>query len=362
MDIQRQFRSFDVLVFTFCSTITLGIGFLPYVSQTEVRNVWLQLIVSSLPYFILLWLIYIFCQKYTDYDFFGALKTHLWSGMYWAVMLYFIGSTLYSCVTLTKGLTIIVQTFLLHETPSWMFQILFYLGVGLAVYYGIVAITRFIVFFAILEILVLTLLVVFAFSHHFDWIFILPLWSSDLAPFLQSSFSNSARFGGIVPLLAFIYYVKKGEPLWKPMNIGLSLVLFFYVTLSLVVLGTFGFHQSINLLSPIISLVQSSSTRTGMLERMDLFFLAFWLIAFLNITMIHVWFSFFLAKKCWKKINVLLWVVVFLILVFTINAITPEFLNFNMQTHNVNVFIYTLTLPIFLLLYLIFKKKKGMQK
>jgi spore germination protein AB len=363
MNIPRQFRSFDVLVFTFCSTITLGVGFLPYVSHIEVRNAWLQLIVGSLPYFLLLWLIYVFCQKYTDYDFFGALKTHLWKGIYWIVMLYFIGSTLYGAVTLTKGLTIIVETFLLNRTPSWVFQLLFYAVVGLAVSYGIIAITRFVVLFAILEILVLSLIVSFVFSPNFNWIFVPPLWSSDLAPFLQSSFSNAARFGGIVPLLAFISYVKKDEPLWRPMNIGLGLVLFFYASLSIIALGTFGFHQASNLLSPVISLVQSHSTRTGMLERMDLFFLAFWLFAFYKIMMIHVWFSFFLAQKFWKKIKVVHWLIIFLTLTFTLNAFTPGFIHFNLRTHNINVLIYTLTLPILMLVYLIFKKKKKvMQK
>lgn len=361
MDIPKQFRSFDIIVFTFCSTISLGVGFLPYVSQTEVRNAWLQVIIASIPYFIMLWLIHVFCQRYTDYDFFTALKSNLWKGLYWAIMIYFIGSTLYSIMVLTKGFSVIVNNYLLPETPDWIFQLAFLAAVALGVFYGIVAITRFVILFAVLEALVLLLIVSFSLTKSFHWIYVLPLWSSELMPFLKSSFSNVARYGGIVPLLAFILYVKKDEPLWRSMNIALGLVLFFYFSLSIIVLGTFGFHQSVHLLSPVINLVQTTTTRTGMLERMDLMFLAFWLFAFYKTIVIHVWFSHFLAKRLWRKLNVGLWIVIFLTSAFILTIITPIFLRFNLEIHNVNAFIYTLTLPILLLLYLIFKKKKVQQ-
>ncbi len=358
MYIQRQFRSVDVVVFTFCSTITLGIIFLPYISEEETRNVWLQLIVTSVPYFFLLWLIHLFSKKYSDYDFFEALRLNLWPIIYWVTMLYLISSTLLGCITMTKALISIVQTYLLPSTPTWIIVLSFYLIVGVAVFYGILAITRFVVLFAFLEIVVLLIIVFLGFSENFNWMYVLPVWNTDLMTFLKSSISNAARYGGIVPLLAFILHVKKDEPIWAAMNIGLGFVMFFYVSISIVVLGTFGFDVSVGLLSPIIALVQTATTRTGMLERMDLFFIAFWLMAFYKILMIHVWFSYAIAHKSWAKLKAPVWIVTFLTLSFVGYMFTPNYIRFSWQIHNINVLVYSLLLPIVLLIYLILRKKE----
>ncbi len=359
MDIHRQFRSIDVVVFTFCSTITLGIVFLPYVSEEETRNVWLQLLVTAVPYFFLLWLIHLFSKKYEDYDFFGALKSSLWPVIFWIIMLYFLSSTLLGCITISKALTSVVHTFLLPSTPYWIVLVLFYLVVAVAVYYGIMAITRFVVLFAFLEIIILTIIVALGFSENFNWIFVPPFWNTDLLTFLEGSIGNSARYGGIIALLAFIMYVKKNEPLWAAMNIGLAFVMFFYIAMSIVVLGTFGFHTSVSILSPIIALVQTATTRTGMLERMDLFFIAFWLMAFYKMLMIHVWFSLALAQKCWSKVKAPLWIIIFIPLALIGFTVTPDYIRYNWEIHNINVIVYTLLLPIALLIYLILKKKEA---
>lgn len=358
LQIQRQFHAFDLTVFTFCSTIAMGVVFLPYVSEEEVRNAWLKLFVTSFPYFLMLFLLYLFCKRYPDYDFFGALKTNLWPILYWPIILYFIFSALLSSLTITKAMEIIVHTYLLPATPTWLVVAIFFISIALAVYYGIITITRFLVLFAIVEIITLTIIVFIGFSEHFEWVYIPPLWSTDLLTFLKSSISDAARYGGVTVLIAYVSYMKKGEAILRPMWIGLALVMIFYVTISIVVLGTFGFDYAIQLLSPILSLVQASSDHTGVLERLDLFFLTIWLLTFYKVLMILLWFAVYLAKRSLPKIHSSRWIIGFLILTYGIYLFTPNYIQLNPLFYDINNLIVSLMLPYTLLLFLLFKKGK----
>lgn len=354
----RQFRAFDVLVFTFCSTITLGIVFLPFVSGGEIRNICMQLITAALPYFLLLWLIYLFCKSYTDHDFFKALRTHVWSGIYWMIMLYFISSILISGISFNKSLDIIVSTYLLQNTPNWLIILTFLIVVGFAVNYGILGITRFIVLLAFLEVFILIIICSLIFSKNFNWVYIPPLWDFTIMEYLKTSVSNMTRYSGILPLLAFIVYVKKDEPLWKPMSIGLAFVALFYVAISLIVLGTFGYDESLALLSPVVSLMQSTTSTTGILERLDLIFLSFWMMAFYKIKMIHMWFTLYIAQKCWPKLKAPIWIGIYATFSFIGYLLSPNYIYLSLERFNNNSIIYTLLLPALLLIYLIWKKKK----
>ena len=221
----RQFRSVDVFAVTFCSTITMGIAFLPYVSDVEVRSAWLKLIVGSTPYFFLIWLIYLFTRKYPDYDFFGALKQNVWKGLYWFLMLYFILSTLFSLSKGVNDFNLLVRTFLLFNTPKWSIILSFLLVVFIGVYYGIQSITRFAVLFFTLEALFIIFICIFSFGESFHWFFVPPIFTTDILTFLRSSLSDAARYGGTVVLLGYIMYVKKNEPIGKAMSLALLLSL-----------------------------------------------------------------------------------------------------------------------------------------
>lgn len=355
---QRQFRSVDVFAFTFCSTITLGVAFLPFVSDGEVRSAWLKLILGSLPYFLLFWLIHRFTLKYSDYDFFGALKNHLWSGFYWIVMIYYILSTLFSLSKVVNDFNLLLRTYLLHNSPKWLIISSFLLVVGIGVYYGIQSITRFVVLFVGLEVLVVLTVFFLGFGEAFNWVFIPPIWTVDLLTFLESSLSDMARYGGVVVLLGYIMYVKKSEPIWKPMNLALGTVMILYVAISIVVVGTFGFEQAVSLISPATALTQTLTTEAGLAERLDLFFLGFWIIAFFKIIVIHLWFAVFLSRKCWPQLNSSTLVILYSIIIFLYNLIFPLSLTHGWRLHNANLLIYSLLLPFILIIYLLLRKNK----
>jgi spore germination protein AB len=355
--IQRQFRSIDVFAFTFCSTITLGFAFFPFISGGEMRNAWLKIGLSSLPYFFLIWLIYKFVQHYPDSDFFGALKQHIWKILYWPIMMFFIVSTLISLSRGINEMNLLMNIYLLHNTPKWAILLSFLCVVGMAVYYGIQSITRFVVLFIVLEFMVLLLVLLQGFGAGFHWFFLPPLSSIDLLTLLKGSTTDLARYGGVVALLAFIMYVKPLEPFWKPMSLALASVTFLYVGLSIVTVGTFGFEQTVHLISPSIALTQSIKTEAGLAERLDLLFVGFWIISFFKISAIHLWFSVFLVKKCWPNFESSILTALGCIFTFIFTIYFVDNLS-AWREYNIIHISYSLIVPSLLLIYLLLKKPK----
>ncbi|MFV8830004.1 GerAB/ArcD/ProY family transporter [Alkalihalobacterium sp. APHAB7] len=356
---EQIFRSFDIFALTVCSTFGVGLVFLPFVSGEEIRSAWLKLIVGVIPYFILVYLIHRFVQKYDSQNLMLETKNHLPKLIYYGIIIYFILSTLYSGIVVTKGMDTIVQTYLLPETPRSIIIGSFLLVVGAAAYYGVAAITRFVVFFVMFDVVILLFLIALFFGDHFRWIYIPPLIAVDPITFSLSTLSDTIRYAGVFVLIAFVSHVKKKEKVLHAMNYGLIFVMVTYVVLSLVAVGTFGFEQTLALLSPFIALVQTFGGEAGGLERIDLFFVSFWIIAFYKMVIIHVWFMVYLARITWPKIHPTKWVITYILILFIGVVATADFTNEPWRPYHVNTFIYSFILPIILLCYFLFRKKRG---
>ncbi|TYS54407.1 GerAB/ArcD/ProY family transporter [Sutcliffiella horikoshii] len=354
----QQFRGFDLFAFTFSSTITLGVAFLPYVADGEIRSAWLKLILTSIPYFFLIWLISKYFRLYDNNDFFKILRKNAGYLVYFIIMAYLILSSIFSTMKVTQDLTFLVRTFMLKTTPTFLIILPFILLISLAVHYGLLTIVRFVSFFVVAEILLLaTFLSWGLFSEYFNWIFIPPVMNVELPVFLKSSMSDAARYGGIVTLLGFIQYVKRDEKTFRAMSAGLLCVMLIYVTLSLVVLGIFGYEEAIHLISPIITLVQSITPSTGLLERMDLLFLGFWVISFIKVSCILFWFSIYLLEQLFPKIKRSILIVCITPLFFIYaNWVPFQFIE-GWQVYNINVLVASLLLPCMLLLFVIAKHR-----
>lgn len=355
----QQFRRFDLFAFTFSSTVTLGVVFLPYVADGEIRSAWLKLLVTAIPYFILVWLIAKYSDKYGDEDFFLALEHQFGKYLYYPVVLYFILSAVVANMKVSQELSYLVNTFLLINTPTLMIILPFLCLVGLAVYYGIGTITRFVTFFVLAEIvLVLSFTVYAIFSDYFQWINIPPVFSVSVPSFLISSLSDMARYGGIVTLLGFIHFVKKEKGTLTAMSLGVFLVMIIYVLISIATLGVFGFENTIHLVSPITSLVQSVSPVNGMLERLDLLFLGFWILSFVKVSCILLWFAVYIAENCFKRVSRIIFIVFFTSAALIYSVFVPYILIGEWRVYNINVFIVSFIVPTILLLMLIVKRQK----
>lgn len=356
---ERIFRNYDVFVMTICSTYGVGLVFVPFVAGEEIRAVWLKLAVAALPYFLFIYLIHLFTKKYESWSFFSELKNHFWKGFFYIIITYFIVSILASGVVVIEAASVVVNTFLLPNTPIWMTMASFLFVVGFGANYGIAAITRFLVLFIFLEFLTLLFVFFLGFSKYFNWIYIPPVDIGDIGTFSIAALSDAVRYGGIFALLAFISYVKKDEKIMKPMSLGVSFILLTYITLSIVVVGTFGYEQSVALFSPLISLVQTYGFEGGMFERLDLFIVTVWIIAFYKMVIIHVWLMVYLARLAWPKISPRIYIIGFIVIMFAGIFLTDEYTNYSWRFYHINMFVYTFILPSLCLLFLLWKKKGG---
>lgn len=356
----HQFRAFDLFAFTFSSTVTMGVAFLPYVADGEIRSAWLKLILTSIPYFFLIWLISRYFRLYDNSDFFKILRKQAGSLVYFISLPYLILSSIFSTMKVTQDLTFLVRTFMLKTTPTFFIILPFILLISIAVHYGLLTIVRFVSFFVVAEIILLgTFLTWGFFSEYFNWILIPPVMNVELPIFLKSSISDAARYGGIVTLLGFIQYVKREEKALRAMSAGLLCVMLIYVSLSLVVLGVFGYEEAIHLISPIITLVQSITPSTGLLERMDLLFLGFWVISFIKVSCILFWFSIYLLEQLFPKVKRWLLIASITPLFFLYANWVPFHFMEGWQIYNVNVLVASLLVPSLLLLFVILRHRNS---
>ncbi len=356
----QQFRGFDLFAFTFSSTITLGVAFLPYVADGEIRSAWLKLIITSIPFLFQVWLISKYFRLYNNMDFFKVFKNHAGPFIYFTIMAYLIISSIFSTMKVTQDLTFLVRTFMLKTTPTFFIILPFIILISIAVHYGLLTIVRFVSFFVVAEIILLSTFLAWGFfGGYFDWIFIPPVMNVDLSVFLNSSISDAARYGGIVTLLGFIQYVKRGEKTFRAMSTGLLCVMLVYVSLSLVVLGVFGYEEAIHLISPIITLVQSITPSTGLLERMDLLFLGFWIISFIKVSCILFWFSIHLLEQLLPKIKrgILIVCITPLFFIYA-NWVPFQFIE-GWHAYNINVLVASLLVPCLLLIFVILRHRNS---
>jgi spore germination protein AB len=359
MELVRKFKGLDLFALTCCSTITLGVTFLPYVGGDEVRSAWLKVMVAVIPYFLLFFLLKKFTTKYESYDFFLELKHSTWKWVYGLIVLYFIGGTIFAIIFGLEALTLITNVYLLPNTDQSVILFLFMIVSGVGLAYGITAISRFVVALIFVEFLLLFSIIGLGFSEYFRWIYIPPIWTTDIVTFLKSSISDMARYSGVIAMLAFLPYLKKNTEVFKPMSFGLLLVLAIYVSISIVVVGTFGFEQTLTLISPFTALVQSLSTRTGVVERVDLFFLGIWIIAYYKIMLIQTWFLLFLLQRLYPLKKPKLYIVFTLILLYFGAIWMPNFVEQIWMPIHFNNLIYSFLIPTILLLILILKRNKG---
>lgn len=359
MVIDRKFKAIDLFAFTCCSTITLGVTFLPYVGGDEVRSAWLKVLVAVLPYFLLFFLIKKFSSKYESYDFFYEIKNSVWNWVYGLIVIYFIFSTIASIIFGLEALTLLTKVYLLPNTDQWVVLLLFIIVSGFGLAYGITAISRFVVALIFVEFLLLFSIVALGFSEYFRWIYIPPIWTTDVVTFLKSSLSDMARYSGIIAVLGFLPYLKKNTSVFKSMSYGLLLVVSIYVAICIVVVGTFGFEQTLSLISPFTALVQSLSTRTGVVERLDLFFLGIWIIAYYKIMLIQTWFLLFLLQRLCPIKRPKLYIILSLLILFSIAVWIPGFVEQIWIPVYFNQLVYSFLVPTIILSLLILKRKKG---
>ncbi|WP_026675754.1 GerAB/ArcD/ProY family transporter [Alkalihalobacterium bogoriense] len=357
--VKKTLKSFDLFSYTIASTISIGIAFLPYVAGEEIRSAWLKLIITAIPYFGFLFLIHLFIKTYHDGDFFGELQQAVWKPVYYFIVIYLFCSIIYAGGVALTGMSIVVGSFLLPNIEKWIYILLFLVVVAVGVYYGLAAISRFLVMTVTIEALILFVIFILGFNENFRWLYIPPVTAFDITVLLKSSISDMARYGGLVTLLGIIGFVHKPENVLKATSAGLVFVVVTYVALAIVVLGTFGYEESLHLTSPFISLVQSFGTDTGVFERLDLLFLSFWIIVFYKIVIVHVWFLLYMTKVSIPKLNGKIAIFIICSLLFILTMSSPPIIDEYWRAHHMNTIIYSLLLPSVCLLYLIVRKKRN---
>ncbi|MGJ9385584.1 GerAB/ArcD/ProY family transporter [Salipaludibacillus sp. CF4.18] len=358
-DSDQKFGTSKLFVYTYCSTITLGVILLPYVGSEEIRSAWLKVILAVIPYLILLGLFHLTLKKQERGDLIEVFREKTLAIIHIPVILYLFISAVATCRWGIETLLIIVNSYLLTNTSAWIIVGYFLFIIFFSIIYGIEAIAKFLVTLFIMDIVIFITVIFLFFTEDFKWIYIPPVLSVDTMTFLKSSISDMSRYAGVVALLGFFPYMKNDVPFLKVSTISLLFVMITFSMVAIVVLGTFGFDQALTLLSPLTTLIQSVTEGTGIFERLDLIFLTIWLVSFYKISVIQIWFTSFLLKKLippLKKKDIMTKLLVVVSLFFLV-ILTPGYVNLDLTLQNMNLILYSFLVPSILCIFLIASKR-----
>lgn len=359
---QSTFSSTEIFAFTFCSTITLGVSMLPYSPMGyTIRDPWLSLILAACPYALFGLLLVIYARRYRQREFFDALKQHVYAPIYYIMMVYLWASSLYFSAILIINMFYMVQRHLLVNTVPWVTYIPFFLVIGMSLYFGIQSIVTFIRMFIVFELIVLFTVFLVSFLGEFDYVYLSPLFATDLQNVLKSAVADMPFYGGVVSLLALIHLADHKKKFGTAIQLAIIFVMIVYGLLCFTAIGNFGHEESAQLNTPIQELIQTFTTY-GQFQRLDLIFMLLWITSFFKMILIQFWFSLTIMKKVIPAFKPLYMIVFILVFMYAMLVIFPHLFDVSWSFFHINMVIFTLVIPVLLLTYLILRYRKGTAK
>ncbi|MEG1256456.1 GerAB/ArcD/ProY family transporter [Clostridium sp.] len=260
------------------SMIGVGIFYAPAIVSTYVGpDGWISAIITGIAICIILLCIHklIKLNNYKDVTF---ILTDIYGGILGRVISFVYSMVI--IVVLSLSLRVfceVITMYLLVNTPTEVIIITFiFIGMylsrgGLANVVHFNEIAFWVMFIPLAIILLLTL-------PEADFKNLLPIGTSSFKNYVMSSFEMLFLFNGFSIAFILIPYVRERNKVGKILKISSSFVGVFYCIIFVLVSATLSPTQTSDSIFPTITMLQSISSRSGILEKWDSLVMALWVI------------------------------------------------------------------------------------
>ncbi|MEG0308164.1 MAG: GerAB/ArcD/ProY family transporter [Clostridium sp.] len=278
MDKKGFIERFALFASLSVSMIGVGIFYIPAIVSNYVgADSWIAAIITGVVIWIILLLIHklIKMNKYKDItfiltDIYGGGLGRVISFMYSVVIIVILSLSL-------RVFCEVVTMYLLVNTPTEVIIITFiFMGMylsrgGLANVVHFNEIAFWIMFIPLTIILILTL-------PEADFKNLLPIGTAPIQNYFLASFEMLFVFNGFSMAFILIPYVKERNKVSKTLKISSIFVGVFYCITFILVSATLSKAQAVDSIFPTITMLQSISSRSGILEKWDSLVMALWVI------------------------------------------------------------------------------------
>ena len=271
-------EEFALFVSLSVSLVGVGVFYAPSIVAKYVGpNGWISALITGLELFVIFFCIYkiIKLNNYKDITFiltgnYGVILGKIISFLYSLLILIVLALTL-------RTFSEVITMYLLKNTPTEVIVITFifigmYLSRG-----GLTNLVHFneIVFwimFVPIGIMLLLTLPAADFSN------LLPIGGYPVKNYFLSSFEMLFLFNGFSMAFILIPYVKKKEKIKSVIFKSSIFITIFYIIIFILVSATLSYIQTADSIFPTITMLQSISSNSGILEKWDSLIMALWVI------------------------------------------------------------------------------------
>lgn len=274
MDSRFVITSKQLIFIIVGAQIATGIFSLPRVVTTDAgTHGWLAVILGVLPSIISILLIVNIGKKFPDKNF-VELSHYLFSKPIGTILILIFILYIIALQSITVRIFAeITSLYLLPNTPMPVIVFLVLMPAIYIIIQGGKVLGRLneLLFYLLL----IVLLVLLAPLLQADYTNILPLGGIDLKGLMKGALSSSFSYAGVEVLLVVFFMVNNKDIVLKAALTGQAIVLFIYFMVVVIGLLVFGKYALETILWPLLTLLKV--TEIPLFERLELFFLAFWI-------------------------------------------------------------------------------------
>lgn len=258
----------------------VGISFLALpriAAASSQQDAWIAVVIGSLLPLLVLLLIERLGRRFPDMDFI-EMSQALFGKLAGSLLVAILGiHMLLAAVTVTIRFAYVDSIYLLQDTPMWAICLLILLASMYVAGHGgkVVARINELMFYIYLPTLLLFLPFLLNLS---DYTNLLPVGESGLGNIARGSFDASLYFGRMEFLMVAYFMVTRRDEVLKAGVSALTYITMGYLALTLACLLALGPENLPNHISPMLGLFKAVSF--PIMERIDMFFIAVWSVAF----------------------------------------------------------------------------------
>jgi len=279
-----QIGQLEMSVSLIAMIIGTGIIVLPRLLASEMNTTdgWISILISSSIIVLLIFLI-VRLQRYfpgqTLIQFLaeGAIGKIFSKLLALSFLVYFTGMTIYLC----RFLTIVVDIYLLPETPNEVIVMLLLLISTYAISKGVQGIVHLNLMFTPFVLIVSLGILTFAIPE-MEIQNLRPILAEGLSPIFKGLQETIFAFLGIEILFFFMAHMKKKDLRAKPFIITTIFITALYLIIYIMTISILDLHMTQKITFPFIELVKDVELPGELFERPDPFFVSIWLMTMFN--------------------------------------------------------------------------------
>lgn len=354
----------SIQAFVMLISIMIGTGVLGLsreVAEVSKQDAWLSVLLNGLFISLVMAAIIFIASKFPKYNFLQYVSCIMGKPLGYLITICFLVYAVMVTATITRLLGEMVTTWLLPKTPLYIINFLVVVTSVYMIRNGLTVLARFneVIIFMLIPFALLILVGI----PQIKLINLRPIGGTGIITIFKGILPSFYSFAGYEVLLIYYNYISdKQKPILRNSVLGIAVVTIFYAITVASQIAMFGAEEISHVLYPSISYL--TSVDFPVLERMEIFFVTFWIFTVMGTVGIQYMAACILLQNIFnnKKISLFAYglsPVIYILSVYPENI--KQVFDIGGIVGKLNIF-FGLILPLILILIYSLRRKKNYEK